>query len=724
MEWPHIGEDFLNHTPNANTLHGAVCSSFWDLYDSTNDIDDWNFDTKTEPISDIWDSIKNTSNIINFCHYFKDNYYSTEIEKAYFDSLMLAHNIQDYLLIEDDAEWNDQAHLVDNDYIVAENTTLTIAPDIEVYFEYDNKITVYGELIIGDNVKFIGNQDRNSVEVYGSLQVGENVEFIAEEGFYWNGLYLNNCSEAITLNSPTFINNKLTSENTTIAIDKGYFINTNIEHNYKDLTISKTSFENSLVYAVGSYPMNTNEKLQIDNCFFSNETNNNAIYITSYKNYEIYADTIYTNGTGIFLNESGSGKTHLISNNVIKNYTENVNGGYGIKLYNCYADILGHNKIFNKLYGLAAINTCQLQVAGDYSPPFQEIHNNQSDETLFTHDSFPYKFKYCLIYDDNHDDYYIKCGDHSGRPHFIHNDMQTQASIPFDPNLDLYPSDAYDYEPMWDSGRDGEIAEAELLFDQALEQYDNESYYLAKQTFIEVISLYPDTRFAVASVRSLYSLEQYLENDFESLKNYYLSEPNMSFDDDMTNTSIFFANLCDIKLANFSQAIEHYENIILDPPSMADSIFAIIDAGYTYLIMEGRDSFMGNIPELKPDSRKLFIKKREILLDLLFEELNIDHDPQEDIEKITLHNNYPNPFNPNTTISFSLPEESKVELTIYNIKGQKVRSLVNEEMNRGIHRKLWNGKDSSGKEVSSGVYFYKLNVYGKTKSVKKCLLVK
>ncbi len=91
--------------------------------------------------------------------------------------------------------------------------------------------------------------------------------------------------------------------------------------------------------------------------------------------------------------------------------------------------------------------------------------------------------------------------------------------------------------------------------------------------------------------------------------------------------------------------------------------------------------------------------------------------------------NYPNPFNPSTTISFSVPVESNIELSIYNIKGQKVKTLecinrVNAKATESLHHITWNGTDENNQPVSSGIYFYKLNVNGKTEAVKKCLLLK
>lgn len=87
--------------------------------------------------------------------------------------------------------------------------------------------------------------------------------------------------------------------------------------------------------------------------------------------------------------------------------------------------------------------------------------------------------------------------------------------------------------------------------------------------------------------------------------------------------------------------------------------------------------------------------------------------------------NYPNPFNPTTTISFSVTQNSDfVNLEVYNIKGQKVKTLINEQMQKGNHTIIWSGLDSNNKPVSSGIYFYKLDVNGKTEKTKKMLLLK
>ena len=70
--------------------------------------------------------------------------------------------------------------------------------------------------------------------------------------------------------------------------------------------------------------------------------------------------------------------------------------------------------------------------------------------------------------------------------------------------------------------------------------------------------------------------------------------------------------------------------------------------------------------------------------------------------------NYPNPFNPETTIKFSLDKKTDIRIDVYNIRGQRVKTLLNSFMDKGEHSVLWNGTDDNGLSVSSGVYFYRM----------------
>jgi len=95
-----------------------------------------------------------------------------------------------------------------------------------------------------------------------------------------------------------------------------------------------------------------------------------------------------------------------------------------------------------------------------------------------------------------------------------------------------------------------------------------------------------------------------------------------------------------------------------------------------------------------------------------------------EITPVTLNaTNYPNPFNPETTISYDIAQKGSVTVDIYNLKGQKVKSLVNENQEAGKHSIIWRGDNNQGKQVSSGTYFYRIKSAGQ-EVVKKMLLMK
>ena len=93
--------------------------------------------------------------------------------------------------------------------------------------------------------------------------------------------------------------------------------------------------------------------------------------------------------------------------------------------------------------------------------------------------------------------------------------------------------------------------------------------------------------------------------------------------------------------------------------------------------------------------------------------------------EFALHQNFPNPFNPDTTIKYELAESADVTLQIYNVLGQVVRTLVSAESQvPGRYQIRWNGMDENGVSVSSGVYFYRLSAEGKFQDVRKLMLLK
>jgi flagellar hook assembly protein FlgD len=88
-----------------------------------------------------------------------------------------------------------------------------------------------------------------------------------------------------------------------------------------------------------------------------------------------------------------------------------------------------------------------------------------------------------------------------------------------------------------------------------------------------------------------------------------------------------------------------------------------------------------------------------------------------------LHQNYPNPFNPITTLRYDLPEQSLVNITIYDILGREIRTLVNTTQDAGFKSVLWNATNDYGKPVSAGVYLYQIQA-GDFVQTRKMVLLK
>jgi hypothetical protein len=93
-------------------------------------------------------------------------------------------------------------------------------------------------------------------------------------------------------------------------------------------------------------------------------------------------------------------------------------------------------------------------------------------------------------------------------------------------------------------------------------------------------------------------------------------------------------------------------------------------------------------------------------------------------QQINLLQNYPNPFNPATRIQYNLSSPGRIRLDVTNVLGQRVRTIVDGPQSAGMHATEWNGTDNAGAAQSSGPYFYRLQVDGKTLQTKKMLLVR
>jgi hypothetical protein len=111
----------------------------------------------------------------------------------------------------------------------------------------------------------------------------------------------------------------------------------------------------------------------------------------------------------------------------------------------------------------------------------------------------------------------------------------------------------------------------------------------------------------------------------------------------------------------------------------------------------------------------------EIIVRVGTQVLGIDDEPIPEV--FALHQNYPNPFNPTTQIRYDLPDEANVNITIYDIMGRSIRSLVNSNQTAGYRSIRWDGKNNMGEGVSAGMYIYMIQA-GEFRQTKKMVLLK
>ncbi len=155
--------------------------------------------------------------------------------------------------------------------------------------------------------------------------------------------------------------------------------------------------------------------------------------------------------------------------------------------------------------------------------------------------------------------------------------------------------------------------------------------------------------------------------------------------------------------------------------SSASAVYVGMDnsdpANYTYLI--GPDGTITALHDLGTDYEEMNFMIRALIS---YSDPTAVAEGNFTAEKFTLAQNYPNPFNPTTDINYTVPLNGQVNISVYNILGQKIATLYNGYQTSGAHTVTWDGKNSAGMEVPGGVYFYRLTANGKTMTKKMMLL--
>ncbi len=150
-----------------------------------------------------------------------------------------------------------------------------------------------------------------------------------------------------------------------------------------------------------------------------------------------------------------------------------------------------------------------------------------------------------------------------------------------------------------------------------------------------------------------------------------------------------------VKTISFNGSMDQYEDGFVLPLHLSRQYKPVIT------LAENNTIFVNRI-------ENNFLLKAGVYCDLIDLSYFVPTSSEEVVPVSLSANNYPNPFNPETTISYNLPQAGTVKVEVYNLRGQLVKTLINEEQSAGKQQIVWRGNNNRGKQVSSGVYLYKI----------------
>lgn len=296
------------------------------------------------------------------------------------------------------------------------------------------------------------------------------------------------------------------------------------------------------------------------------------------------------------------------------------------------------------------------------------------------------------------------------------------------------PTESFDWDP-WDEEYNNhpEWFDPNLAWQAfaAAAQLENTGHYTAAiAAYQGVVENFPESIYAFESLDRVFYVTDIIDGDFNTLVDYYQGIVD-------TTSFVGLARACNgletrslIKAGDFQAALDRCEATVANPPSLYDSVYAVIDIGYVYLAAEaageGLDAIMpiGIYPNMAPTSYEDYRRRcDEALAEIeIYENMTMKKGLSVVPAGFTLSKPYPNPFNASTRISYSLLDTRDVNIVVFDVLGRKVTTLVNDRQEAGNYNIIWSGHTSSGAQVSSGIYFVRMETETGAQSAKMLLL--
>jgi TolA-binding protein len=621
---------------------------------------------------------------------------------------------------------------ISKDIHVTTGNQLTFNNNADIYLLNNAKLIVDAgaTLVIQDNVQFLGNHN-NSIQVNGNIQIGQNLTFARNgNSGYFDGLYLNNKNMQATITGATFNKTRFYNYGASLVMNNCTFNDCYIARSHRGyVTISNSNFDRTWLY-LENQTNDPNLIATVSGCNFSTNYTMAGIDLWYYGKYFIENNTIQGYYNGMQINYSGKGNTG--NQSIFGNHIYN-SAMAAILAYNTIGSIAGNN-IHNNKYGVRLMNGCNVALFGNASAQnqsqTQQIKDNTSYEVYASQFSFPWYFRFNEIIDEdnlgNPTDPMV-LHDRPNVPPLLKLDVRYNCwGNHFNPDQDLKTTNGvYKWYPTWCPGGGGiEPDPIEDMYLSAVEQFENDNYTAAKNLFQLLIQQYPKSDYAQAAMKELLRLEEYVASDYTGLKEYYLTNDSITTDTVLVKLGDILANKCDVNLENWPQAISWYENKIINPTCLEDSVFAIIDLGYVYFLMENqglKSTYTGDLKQFKPESKEKYFEHKDFLLSLLPGEM-MSYKLRTNLTNLaygSLLHNVPNPFSENTQVWYKIDEMVSVAISVTDITGKEIKMIDQGTKDKGTYM-----VDFVNTNLTPGTYFYSLLINGQKSDTKKMVIMR
>jgi hypothetical protein len=469
---------------------------------------------------------------------------------------------------------------------------------------------------------------------------------------------------------------------------------------------------------VGIYIYNPPESgvPEISNCTITGNDDDGISLFSTYKTYIHDCPDISGNGkNGILLNDSYA--------NITYNYFTG-NGEYGVYCYGSSPTLYCNDFYEDQNGEMYLVNGSYPVLWSDNGVDGGSNTFEATNRTLITMvDSYPIVaggLNLFTIYGE--DGYYMADLSSKVPKHDIRKNEWSQNPPPASA---FFPED-YKYW-IWDppeaygdcgSPKEGGSNAAQVLFEEgyAAEMAGNTA--AASTDYMATIAQYPDSSWAQVAAVRLFENQRQIGSAFDDLGEYYATvEINYPEDTCLVETVQDLGTRTLVEDAQYPPALSTYEQIMANPPSLVDSSYAVVDHAIT--VMREQYESPGGLDSPYPEVTAQTIRGLMQALHHVIPPVPRAHHQNymRPPENYVLEQNYPNPFNATTTLRYAVPSSGLVRLTIYNIIGQKVATLVDRHQDAGYHSVTWNGTN-----LASGVYIYQLQANGHTLTQKLVLL--